>query len=230
MLNIGNESLRDWLVDLRNAYFPELKFLPYNRFELEKSQHFWLSPTTEKAAFRHPKFRLTQDDPWWESGEVFCGWNVEKGLSVDPALLQLPASNRMNSEWFWHRFLKWDGSQLFRLVQDARQQVDDSLEIFVTAGIPNGGKEWPRLLLDVNGAKLHRAKYVSADGTLNGLSGANDFAAFLRELNELTAAEWYWVDIVIGQTMSLDPSAKDDSGRIADMLSPFEESMRNTPK
>lgn len=221
MLNIRTESLRDWIVELRDTYFPRMRFLPYNRFDIQNSQHYWLSPTTEKFAFSQPKIRCTQNDSWWETGDVFCGWNVEKGLTIDPSLSQWPASNLMDAKWAWHQFLRFDVDRLKGCLDSAQRVVDDRLEFYVTAGMLVTGKEWSRLLFEVDGGDLIRKKFDRADGILDGLATSSDVGEFLAELCKLNSAQWYWVDVIIGQAVNHDLEGKDDSGRIAAMLEPL---------
>ncbi|EAQ77762.1 hypothetical protein [Blastopirellula marina] len=217
-MNLPFASPHEVAKQLKQHYFPRLHVLPYNRFRVADSTHWWLAPTGAKAAFQHGKLMLTQIDVLVKSGELFCGWNVEKGL-LHPGSWQ--ASNVMDSSWYWHSFLTFTGSELEEMIADAREATDKDLQIYVAATIP--GQSPAAVVLNVDGSRLKPAAYEASDGILIEVARSgtlNELMAALRNLNG-TATAWHWMDVVIGQTFTLDKTGADQTPKCAKFLRAF---------
>ncbi len=220
MPNFPFTDLRDAVVDLREKHFPGLHVLPYNRFDVDNSRHWWLSPTNDKQAFRHGKAIFTTDD-WVPSGDVFVGYNVEKGLgssdrSTDPNLMQ--------SDWFWHEFLDRANTPFCSLIEEASKACERPLQLYLQTGplVPNS--DWARVLFDVSGSNLTPVDYNRGDGQVADVASSTDFGQLADSLRAYASgsSDWYWLDVVAGASFTLDPSGVDDTTACAAMLRPFQ--------
>ena len=51
-MNLPYDTLQDLAKELKLRHFPGICSLPYNRFDCDKSQYGWLSPTITRALRR----------------------------------------------------------------------------------------------------------------------------------------------------------------------------------
>lgn len=224
-MNLPYKSVEDVANVLKVRYFPGFRVLPYNRFDLKHSQHWWLSPASENPAFRYGKVMCTTNDAWTGEGRVFCGFNVEKGVLHEGDWAK---TNVMDNTWFWHRFLKLANEPLVTAVSDAARAVDGNIQVFVAAGVLVTGAQWSHVLFDTDGGRLATVDYQPGDGLLAKVAtntSIPDFADALRTLDGPTTA-WQWIDVLIGQSFTLDTDEPDDTDACAAMLKSFETWMR----
>jgi len=224
-MNLPYDNVKDLVVKLKANNFQQFYVLPYNRFDVKKSIHWWLSPTPEKAAFRHAKVVFTTDASWFDSGDVFCGFNVEKGVKRDAAS---KASEVMDGTWFWHQFLDLAEKELALKVSQAAQSIDTNMQIFITAGPAGVGHEWDHLLFEVENGTLTQLEHNSPNRVLSEIAKSKDFAEFTRSLRKLTKdAEWFWVDLLIGSQFTLILDGPNHTQNFVDMMKPFNAWMLN---
>lgn len=218
-MNLPFASPHEVAKQLKQQHFTRLHVLPYNRFRVADSTHWWLSPTSAKAGFKHGKLMLTQTDCLVQSGELFCGWNVEKGLLHSGSW---QASNIMDRSWFWHSFLSFSGSELENAIDEASEATNQDLQLYVAAMIP-GGQTPASVVLNVKGTHLKPAAYEPGDGILIEVARSSTLEEFLTALRKLDGAPtaWHWIDVVIGQPFTLDKEGEDQTHRCAKMLRAF---------
>ncbi len=219
------ETVQDAIASLRKIYFPRFHVLPYNRFDVEHSPHWWLSPTQERAAFRHGKAMFTTSEEWVDPGHVFVGLNVEKGV------LQAGdwrANEVMDKSWFWHRFVTLANKPLVTAIEQACEAIDSNLQIYVDCGVLGGGSRFEWLLFDVESHCLRPKWYERRDGLLSRLAASTDFGGFSDALRALDGSPtaWHWIDVLVGTSFTLNASGPDNTGKCADMLHPFRPWMR----
>jgi hypothetical protein len=225
MLNLPHATVQDAIAKLREIYFPGFHVLPYNRFDVNHSPHWWLSPSREKAAFRHGKVMFTTSDDWVEPGHVFVGFNVEKGI------LQAAGGRPnevMDGTWFWHRFLTLANVPLAAAIEQAHEAMGGTVQIYVNGGVLGGGSRFESLLFDVELHRLRPKRYERRDGILAGLAASTDFGQFSDALRALDGAgtAWHWMDILVGSSFTLNANGPDNTGKCAAMLHPFRQWMR----
>ncbi len=158
---------------------------------------------------------------WVPSGDVFVGYNVEKGLrssdrSTDPNLMQ--------SDWFWHEFLDRANTPFCSLIEEASKACERPLQLYLQTGplVPNS--DWARVLFDVSGSNLTPVDYNRGDGQLADVASSTDFGQLADSLRAYASgsSDWYWLDVVAGASFTLDPSGVDDTTACAAMLRPFQ--------
>ncbi len=222
-MNLNFSSVRDAAIELRNTSFPRFSVLSYNRWDVDHSQHWWLSPTRTKAAFRHGKIIFTTAD-WVEEGKVFCAFNVEKGQRKSLGGSQWT----MTKDWFWHRFVDLTNTELSSAIAVARIGLGENLRLVAACGIPATGAKWDYLSFNVDGDRLERTAYRSDEGVLIDIAEVTtipNFATAIRA-HDSDKTAWYWTDILIGQAFTLNPCGDDNLEKCAAMLRPFESWMR----
>ena len=222
--NLPYQTLQDIAADLKAEHFQDLYSLPYNRFDLSHSQHWWLSPTHDKAAFKYGKAIFTTDEAWVPEGEVFCGFNVEKGLTSE---LADPASCLMQDDWFWHRFKKLSSNPLAERIGRANSKVP--IQIILSVGQLVPGTVWSRVRFSCSESQLQVMEYK--EGILKQLepfSVVTNYEAFHEELKKLDGAEYAfsWADVMIGSFFTQDPLGVNDLPLCASFLEQFQERMR----
>ena len=225
MLNLPYGTVQDAIASLRETYFPRFHVLPYNRFDVEHSPHWWLSPTREKAAFRHGKVMFTTSADWVDSGCVFVGFNVEKGV------LQAGGgrpSEVMGENWFWHRFVTLANAPLATAIEQSREAIGGNLQIYVDCGVLGSGSRFEQLIFDVESLRLRPKLYERRDGILSHLATSTDFDDFADALRALdgAATAWHWIDVLVGTSFTLSAGGPDNTGKCAAMLHPFRPWMR----
>jgi hypothetical protein len=221
MLNLPYSTLQDIAAELKRVYFPGYYSLPYNRFEISQSSCWWLSPTHHKVAFPYGKIIFTIAPDWFPTGKVFCGFNVEKGLT---SKMGKPENCIMDESWFWHRFVERAGEPLAGRIKAAGDVVEQPIQVLITAGelVPNSN--WSRVLFEVSGNVLSKIAYSAGDSTLEEIANVDTFIDFAAELRKLENDEtaFQWIDILIGCTFSQEMSGADDLETCAELLRPFE--------
>ena len=225
-MNLPHENVRDLVVQLRDDHLPGFHVLPYNRFDIEHSQHWWLSPTGDKAAYPYAKAIFTTDD-WVEPGEVFCGFNVEKGIAHEG---DWNKNCVMSNSWFWHRFLEIANTPFSSAIEQARQESDADLQIIVASGMLVPNAEWAHVCFDIAGSDLTQARYKAADGCLSGVAACGSITELADTLRTLDANpfDWQWIDLMVGRTFTLDLQGPDHTANLAAILKPFDAWMRQT--
>ncbi|MEO8496479.1 MAG: hypothetical protein ABI614_15530 [Planctomycetota bacterium] len=223
-MNLPYETVQDAVAKLRVRHFPGLHPLPYNRFETERSQHWWLSPTSERAAFRYGKAIFTTNEAWGGAGDVFCGFNVEKGVLHKGDWYE---SNIMTEDWFWHRFLDLANAPVFSAAEEAADAIGTKLQLCVDCGTLVSSK-WDMLMFDIDGTQLLQRAYQPIENTLDGMKGVTNFAEFADALRALdgTPTAWHWIDVLVGTWFTRDASGPDDTDKCAALLKPFQSWIR----
>ena len=168
-MNLRYATIQELAADMRVRYFPDFHSLPYNRFNVKTSPHYWLSPTSEKAAFPYAKAVFTTNHDWVEAGHVFCGFNIEKGVLHEA---DWPRTNLMDASWFWHRFLDLANVPLSSVAEEAAEAVDGKLQIFMTAGIMSPGHDWANVRFEIEDSQLNLMAHQSGDGILSNFSSS----------------------------------------------------------
>ena len=226
-MNLPYASTQDLVTELRTKHFPRLYVLPYNRFDIDHSQHWWLSPTSEKQAFKYGKIGCTTSEHWVPPGQVFCGFELEKGFGAEA---DFDPSVTMSKEWFWHRFVDLAGQPLTDKVTEACDAVSDRLQMRIGCGLPAPDAREDRAWFEMDGSTLTQLSWEIGDGLLSDVAAAttmDNFAAALREFN-LKKPDWYWVHVSIGHPFNTNTSGPDDLDQCAAMLKPFDRWMRAT--
>ena len=164
-MNLPFANGQDAAIELRRKHFPGFHVLPYNRFDVEHSQQWWLSPTSEKAAFKYGKGIFTTEN-WAPDGGVFCGFKAEKGQRVADGG---KSNQQMTDDWFWHRFLELSNTPLLSAVEEARKAIDQGLQLCVACGIPGAGTDWERVRFKIMRDQLEQPDFQPGDGMLGAL-------------------------------------------------------------
>ena len=222
--NLPYQTLQDIAAALKAEHFQDLYSLPYNRFDLSHSQHWWLSPTHDKAAFKYGKAIFTTDQDWVSEGQVFCGFNVEKGLTSEFAD---PASCLMQDDWFWHRFKEISSNPLAERIGRANSQVP--IQIILSVGELVPGTVWSRVRFSCSESQLQVEEYKEGSSNkLESFSSVNNYQAFHKELKTLDGAEYTfsWADVMIGSFFTQDSQGVNDLPQCASILDHFQEWMR----
>ena len=224
-MNLPFESVQDAVAELRRSYFPTFHVLPYNRWDVEHSQHWWLSPTSDKAAFRYAKVIFTTSE-WVPAGEVFCGFNVEKGQR------EAGVGNPnwvMTEDWFWHRFLELANVPLLSAVEEARDALGEQPQLFVACGIPAPGARWDHVRFKIVGDRLQLQDFQLGDGKLNEVASSENIANFSTAIRALDSTDtaWHWTDLLVGHSFTVDVDGGDDLEKCSAMLRPFERWMNS---
>lgn len=182
---------------------------------------WWLSPARQNPAFRLGKLRFTTNDEWVGEGRVFCGFDVEKGVLHEG---DWPKTNIMDDTWFWHRFLNLANGPLEAAIEEAATAVAGKVQVFVATGMLVEGARWAHVLLDAHEHGLSTVGYWPADGTLAKVATCTTLPEFADALRALDgpATAWQWLDLLIGQSITLDPDGPDDTDACAGMLKPFD--------
>ena len=131
-MNLAATNLKSFVSRFNADFFPQMKVLPYNRFDTAKSQYWWMLPVGDMVGFRWGKAAFREDD---ESGEVFCGFHVEKGV-IDHE----KTANIMQPDWFWHHFLDLVDTDIADAVARAAMALGQNLELEIGCGVNNGQK------------------------------------------------------------------------------------------
>jgi hypothetical protein len=220
-MNLTSTTIQDICNELKQVAFPGFCSLPYNRHDVARSQHYWLSPTANKVAHPYAKIMATIRDNWVPDGEVFVGFNVEKGqqmgkLNPDPQC-------EMDVDWWWHKFVKRANIPLARMIDEAADNIGQTLQIFV--GIEIQGGKGAHVRFNVKGTSLSVVDFRVNDPELNQLALSKNLEQFQLQLNELNKLHWHWVDVIVGQLFTKDPSRTNDIEICAAMLEPFREWM-----
>jgi hypothetical protein len=223
--NLPYSTLQDIGAELKRQHFPNLYSLPYNRFKLSESQHWWLSPTGNKRAFPYGKTILTCDNTWVPTDEIFCGFNVEKGLTHK---LAQPESCIMVKHWFWHRFVELASNPLAERVQAAADATGQSIQVVVCAGELVPAAHWARVQLDVAGSALSLADHVEGNGSLDGIAKATDFREFANQLSDINnkSTNFQWIDVLVGCYFTQDIDGDDNLDVCEALIRPFESWMK----
>lgn len=219
--NLPYSTLQDIGAELKLQHFPNLHSLPYNRFNLNQSEHWWLSPTRDKAAFPFGKIILTTDDSWVPPGQTFCGFNVEKGIN---SKLAQHESQRMTKKWFWHIFTRHASKPLMIRIQSAAEATEHPIQIIVTAGelVPNA--HWGLVKFDTNDETLTLVDYFEGNSTLSKLANVTSYGEFgnqLRAIIKNQETSFQWFDVLIGTYFTHDTNGPDNLDVVQALIEPF---------
>lgn len=226
-LNLPFETAQKLSIAIRNSYFPGYHTLPYNRFSDEHSQHWWISPFPEKAAFPYGKAVISTEDSWVPASQVFCGYNVEKGLvNFQDQMEDKDFGNPnwvMKPNWMWHRFANQPADELNEMLNRADQKTELQTRIIVNCGKLVTGAPWDRVEFLFSNQKLEPISYQSRNQSLEPLSQTTDLAGFQETLRNLSGQDnaWDWIDLYIGSYFQLNSTGPDDLGSCGAMLTTF---------
>lgn len=226
LLNLPHETTQPAIAALRARYLPGFYVLPYNRFKLERSQHWWLSPTSEKAAYRYGKVMFTTSENCADAGQVFVGFKVEKGVAPGGVG---SANEVMDESWLWHRLLELANGPLAAAIEQAHDAIGGDLQLYVDCGILGGGSAFDWVLFDVQSGHLSQKHAPPGGSILSRLAASTDFIGFADALRTLDGpgTAWHWIDLLVGTRFTLDPHGPDDTGKCAALLNPFRPWMRD---
>ena len=221
-MNLPYRTVQDAACALKERCFRNYHLLPYNWHDPTRNPTWWLSPATDRVAYRYGKAAFETNEKWVKPRHVFCGFWVEKGLVTGDAGGR--HNEIMQPNWFWHRFVKLAGCPLASKIEEARGALGHNLSLAVTAGILGAKETWGIAVLDVDGeALVCRPSSWPGDGTLAGVASCSRLRDFASAIRSLDAPErnWHWVVVLVGHEFALDPSGPDDLERLAAMLEPF---------
>jgi|SRR6056297_2893217 len=225
MLNFPFDSSHSLCKFIRDEHFPGFMCLPYDRYRHTDSDTWWIVGNSVKSAFSYPKAIFTTAPNWKGEGDVFCGLNVEKGVTQVAAA---KASNKMDQRWFWNTFVNPKAVSLLAALDDANQHVPGNLQLLITAGVLEAGDPWELLWLELEGQSLKQKSYEATDKALASVAAVADVSSLVLELGALDKLSWHWVDVLIGQSFTLDKSGRDDSQACGAMLKSFAGWLRKT--
>ena len=220
MMNLPYKTTRDLVIELRTSYLPGLHVLPYNRFDMDHSVHWWLSPTSDKIAFPFGKATSTTDRAWIGKDDVFCGFNVEKGVLQEGVTRQAEV---MTNDWAWHRFVKRANAPLAGLIGEAIEKTGLDLKIGLQCGIAGADVAWESLWFDVVDNRLVQRSYKPVDGILAPVAASTDFESFADALRSIDGkpTAFHWIDLGVGSTFTMNRSGPDDTAVCAELLKTF---------
>ncbi len=224
-MNLPYADLQELVTEMRDRHFPGLHVLPYNRFDLGRSQDWWLSPTSDKAAHRFGKALFTIDPEMAGEGHVFCGFNVEKGVLARDAGRP---NQVLNGTWFWHQFLKLANEPLATAVAAAESAIGACISIDVGFGPLIPAAQWDRVCFYVSEGRFSEVLYHDAAGLLAEIRTSRNVTEFADALRKLDGAKtaWHWGGVSIGKAFTRDPAGPDDLDQCAAMLTHFQGWMR----
>lgn len=218
-MSLPYASVQDAAIALRDYAFRGFSVLPFNRWDIDHSQHWWLSPTSQKIAFPYGKVILTQSS-WVPADNVFVGFCVEKGVLFEG---EWNRNNIMKDDWFWHRFLDVANVPLASAVHEASLAVGRKITIHVDSGTLVD-RNWASVQFDAEGGRLVQTSYIEGNRTLGTLASSASFAEFadsLRAINGATSSAWQWIDVVVGTDFSMSADEPTELDECAKMLTPF---------
>lgn len=108
-MRVASDSAYELINDIAAAWERRKRpafTLPYNRFAWQKSQHWWVVPSSEKVAFRYSKISVASVEFLTAGTDVFVGLYVEKG--VGRVMTAAGASDDwiMSGDWRWHGMIR----------------------------------------------------------------------------------------------------------------------------
>ena len=132
-MNLPYRTAQDAACALKERCFRNYHLLPYNWHDPTRNPTWWLSPATDRVAYRYGKAAFETNEKWVKPRHVFCGFWVEKGLVTGDAGGR--HNEIMQPNWFWHRFVELAGGPLASKIEEARGALGHNLSLAVTAGI-----------------------------------------------------------------------------------------------
>ncbi len=219
--NLQCSSSRDVALAIKDSCMRNYHPLPYNRFEMERSEHWWLSPTPEKVAFPYGKAVFTTDEKWVPAGQIFCGFNVEKGLT------QAGSGNPncvMEEHWLWNKFIKESVKSLNERMAQAHGKHGLEMCIMVACGLMVPNVDWAKVEFKMDGTNLRLdSHHHGEDGILDSLATVSDFSGFAEQLASIDGepTQWQWIDLMVGSYFSLNGNGANDLETCAAMLTTF---------
>ena len=225
-LNLPANGLKEAATHLVDSWgevpFP-LHRLPFNRFEMNRSQTWWLTRQHKNPAYAVAKFIVSEGYPLTEEQRLFCGLHVERGLNN---ALVGRRHEQLAADWIWHSFLSALADEVSRQIQQAWKAVGGPIQLHVLASSPDGSDRH-RLRFDVTDAFVC---VQQAEGPLAGAAAAENLSALQQQLLKLpAAADYYWIDIHIGREIQLQATGPDDTAMCLAMLRCFQPWLARTP-
>ena len=220
-MNLNFSTLQEIASELKKSAFSDLHLLPFNRFDIEHNDWWWLLAASDKAAFQFPKLAVLETAPIGLLEQVFCGLHIEKGVIADAST---NPNHTMQPNWFWHHFAETIRERLSDDIQKAEEISGCSILIRVDCGPPQSPEGWASVTFSTDPPTLSRTKYKPSDGQLKNLSEVLTFDELANEIDKITTAERFrWVNVLIGATFDMNQDGPNDLSRCAEMLRPFSE-------
>ncbi len=183
---------------------------PYNRFQWETSESWWLVPAPDRLAFRYAKIVVTSASRVAGPGLLFTGLYVEKGLG--PALVSAryyPDDWFIGPTWRWHGVLRdLAGGQFKSAVALASRQLGEPVDIRVDAHVPIAGPARLRPSHDLlafeceDGDRLRPAMTTLPSAQhqfLGDAKGAVTLGQLAESLQAIPNGDTAWVNLYIGR-------------------------------
>lgn len=222
-MNLPYPSVREFAVDLKNKHFKVgYHLLPWNRFNTEKSHWWWLSSESANPVFHLGKIVIGSDQDWIPDGEVFVGFNVEKGLIQAAAPRQTEV---MQDDWYWHDFLDDMTNEAFQ------KAYSHATHLFLLSGLPVEGSNWGDCLLEISDDALTAVQSQEGDNgaIVQELAACQNFRQLQSTLKKpkVTDYDWRWVLVAVGRFFTLDPNGTDDTLSCVEMIRAFHTAIRS---
>jgi hypothetical protein len=190
-------------------YFSNLHMLPYN-YHQPNNTVWWLSPSSEKPAYRFPKFAILppEDDA---SDQLFIGLYIEKGVNEDYAkTVGIAKTHIIGTNWAWHTLLTEMSinGKLVRSIDEVRRNTGSNMELRLYANMqikdavdalaPKGEK----LVFELNEKIIVRPARVPSK-LLASLDTCTSLPELSASLKQIPNAGYLWIDLVIGVSLSM---------------------------
>jgi hypothetical protein len=198
---------------------------PFNRFSPDESL-WWLVGCSDWPAYKHGKLFFVsrrEELPGHQNG-IFCGFNIEKGLSRRVAGLY-PKELIGGDDWAWERFAAsisagFPALPLPQYVSVAVSYIpietalyDDSPESFFAQK-----ESFEASQADFTLGAHQRLELLSVDANQNCAEIAQHFetkiraaatlSCLLADLQTFPQSDWCWVDLYVGAVVSKGPIGK----------------------
>ena len=210
--------------------FTDLQMLPYN-YHQPNNTVWWLSPSSEKPAYRFPKFAVLppeSDAP----DQIFVGLYIEKGVDeVYAKAVGIAKTHIIDSSWAWHRLLSnmRENSKLSKSIAEVCRNIGSNMELRLYANMqikdsidaitPKGEK----LAFELND-KLSVCQSENPSKLLASLVSCTSLPELSSAIQQIHNANFLWIDFVLGVPLKMQDgccvwSVDDIANKI---LAPFE--------
>lgn len=202
-------NVRKAVMDIHKA-IPQQKgkrftLRPWNPYKPENTL-WWITPSTTWPAYNHGKITVFKQD----SGEIFFGLNVEKGLDAKAMASFLSRKGHsfiMSHEWCWHSFIKDMGNGKVQAALDLICQNASGLPAYleISGGVVDDPKlfdpyssslPWDKAIWKYYGGALKCI--VQPERFLYALEGLAEIKQLPEKLEQIEGYGWIWIDIYIG--------------------------------
>jgi hypothetical protein len=209
----GANALRDVAHRLLRR---QLTRIPYNRFDRLDETTWWLSPGNDVPAYKHGKIAVTRDylsgNDKAESGSLFVGFYVEKGLSPEFAEAQYPGKRLgMDAGWRWTSFFPaLQEGRLDSIAREVQTRTGLSVAVCVDGGFLEEDPDFLKCSWSVGEFSVLK----EARGGLNPLNRAASLRGLANSISSLPDLDWKWLNLHIGLEFADDGSDVWEAERI----------------